>query len=91
MTLSPHVFDASAENFNRLVLENSHKGPVLVHVCSPADNFADAMEALLHIARTDRSYRHDIGRISLLALFDLLGSAHPLTRQYRQALSESLH
>lgn len=31
MALSPYVFDASAENFNRLVLENSHKGPVLVH------------------------------------------------------------
>ena len=56
-----------------------------------ADDFAAAMEELLLITRTDRSYRHEIGRISLLALFDLLGSAHPLTRQYRQALSESLH
>ena len=55
------------------------------------DEFAGAMEELLFIARTDRGFRHDIGRISLLALFDLLGSAHPLTRQYRQALSEALH
>jgi putative thioredoxin len=56
-----------------------------------ADDFAGAMDALLLIARTDRNFRHDVGRTSLLALFDLLGSAHPLTRQYRQALSESLH
>ncbi|MFH1817400.1 MAG: hypothetical protein ABIC92_05705 [Pseudomonadota bacterium] len=35
MALSPYVFDASAENFNRLVLENSHKGPVLVHFWTP--------------------------------------------------------
>jgi len=56
-----------------------------------ADDFAAAMEELLFIARTDRSYRHEIGRISLLALFDLLGSGHPLTRQYRQTLSELLH
>lgn len=56
-----------------------------------ADDFPGAMEALLFIARTDRSYRHDLGRLSLLALFELLGNAHPLTRQYRQALSESLH
>jgi len=56
-----------------------------------ADQFATAMDELLWIARTDRGYRDDIGRSSLLALFDLLGSAHPLTRQYRQALSESLH
>ena len=55
------------------------------------DGFAGAMDELLLIARTDRGYRHDLGRASLLALFDLLGSAHPLTRQYRQALSESLH
>ena len=56
-----------------------------------SDNFEAAMSELLFIARTDRSYRHDIGRTSLLALFDLLGSAHPLTRQFRQSLSESLH
>lgn len=56
-----------------------------------ADEFAGALEELLFIARTDRGFRHDIGRLSLLALFDLLGSAHPLTRQYRQALSEALH
>ena len=31
------------------------------------DDFAGAMDALLLIARTDRSYRHDIGRTSLLA------------------------
>jgi putative thioredoxin len=56
-----------------------------------ADAFEAAMEELLFIARADRSFRDDIGRISLLALFDLLGSAHPLTRHYRPALSESLH
>ncbi|MDP2028750.1 MAG: tetratricopeptide repeat protein [Thiobacillus sp.] len=55
------------------------------------DDIEAAMTELLFITRTDRGYRHDIGRTSLLALFDLLGSAHPLTRQFRQALSESLH
>jgi putative thioredoxin len=56
-----------------------------------ADDFAGALDELLWIARTDRAYRHDIGRTSLLALFELLGGAHPLTQQYRRALSESLH
>ncbi len=55
------------------------------------DDFDGAMDALLAIARVDRDYRHDIGRTSLLALFDLLGAAHPLTQKYRRALSESLH
>jgi putative thioredoxin len=35
MTNSPYVFDASADNFPRLVLENSTKGPVLVNYWSP--------------------------------------------------------
>ena len=35
MALSPHVFDATAENFQRLVLENSHRGLVLVHFWTP--------------------------------------------------------
>ena len=74
----------------------AHPGDLDVHYqraarLLAADDFAGAMDALLLITRADRSYRHDLGRTSLLALFDLLGSAHPLTRQYRQALSESLH
>lgn len=35
MALSPHVFDATAENFSRLVLENSRRGLVLVHFWTP--------------------------------------------------------
>src|SRR3990167_2925297 len=35
MANSPYVFDASAENFRTLVLENSDKGPVLVNYWSP--------------------------------------------------------
>jgi putative thioredoxin len=54
------------------------------------DDYASAMTELLAIARADRGFRDDIGKRSLVALFDLLGSAHPLTRQFRQALSEVL-
>ena len=35
MNASPYVFDATAENFRTLVLENSDKGPVLVNYWSP--------------------------------------------------------
>jgi putative thioredoxin len=34
MANSPYVFDASADNIPRLVLENSIKGPVLVNYWS---------------------------------------------------------
>lgn len=56
-----------------------------------ADEYDAGMAALLAIARADRGFRHDIGRLGLLALFDLLGSAHPLTRAYRPALSDALN
>ncbi|MEW6331568.1 MAG: tetratricopeptide repeat protein [Pseudomonadota bacterium] len=35
MANSPYVYDATAENFRTLVLENSDKGPVLVNYWSP--------------------------------------------------------
>ncbi len=35
MAQSPHVFDATPEDFPRLVLENSTRGPVLVNYWSP--------------------------------------------------------
>ncbi len=55
------------------------------------DEVEAALAELLWLARADRAYRHDIGRTSLLALFEILGGAHPLTQRYRRALSESLH
>lgn len=55
------------------------------------DDYEGAMTDLLALARDHRDYRHDSGRTSLLALFELLGSVHPLTQRFRRALSESLH
>ena len=63
----------------------------LAAVLLAADDLAGALNALLYITQNDRSFRHDIGRTSLLALFELLGAQHPLTRKFRPLLSESLH
>jgi putative thioredoxin len=50
-----------------------------------------AMECLLTIIRTDRGYDDDIGRSSLLELFDLLGGEHPSVQTYRRRLFTLLH
>ncbi len=50
-----------------------------------------AMECLLTIIRTDRGYEDDIGRNSLLELFDLLGGEHPSVQTYRRKLFNLLH
>jgi len=56
-----------------------------------ADDYDAAMAELLALVRQDRGFRHDIGRLGLLALFELLGAAHPLTAKYRPALYETLN
>jgi len=53
-------------------------------------DLAGAMSELLAILRQDRRYRNGEPRALLLALFDLLGDADPLTREYRNKLAAVL-
>ena len=53
--------------------------------------YDDAMTCLLTIMRNDRSFQEDIGRVSLLELFDLLGGEHPSVQTYRRKLFTLLH
>lgn len=52
-----------------------------------ADRMEEAMQRLLDLARQAPAYREDIGRRGLLALFDMLGGEHELTRRYRALLA----
>lgn len=54
-----------------------------------ADRMEEAMQRLLDLARQAPNYREDIGRRGLLALFDLLGGEHELTRRYRALLADT--
>lgn len=54
-------------------------------------DYDDAMACLLTIVRTDRGFEDDIGRVSLLALFDLLGGEHPSVQTCRRKLFTLLH
>lgn len=47
-----------------------------------------ALKGLLELARTAPTFRDDIGRRAMLALFGMLGSDHELTRRYRARLAE---
>jgi putative thioredoxin len=51
------------------------------------DRMEEAMQELLTLARLAPAYREDIGRRGLLALFELLGGEHELTRRYRAQLA----
>lgn len=63
----------------------------LVAVRLVADDLENAMAELLEIARRDRGFRHDIGRRRLVALFDMLGTEHPLTARYRPLLTNAMN
>jgi len=60
------------------------------HLTAHGD-YDNAMACLLTIMRTDRSFEEDIGRSSLLELFDLLGGEHPSVQTYRRKLFTLLH
>lgn len=55
-----------------------------------ANDYDDAMEQLLEIARRDRSFRQDAGRNGLLALFEMLGDDDGRVAHYRALLSATL-
>lgn len=75
MNLSPHVYDATRENFARLVLENSHRGPVLVHFWTPR-----AGPCMILMPRLIRLATEYGGRFLLVMLnTDELG---PIARQH---------
>ncbi|UCH47263.1 MAG: co-chaperone YbbN [Betaproteobacteria bacterium] len=53
--------------------------------------FEPALQQLLEIVRSDREFGDDVGRKTMLALFELLGSDHRLTSQYRRLLATALN
>jgi len=55
------------------------------------DRMETAMDAFMYILEHDRKFRDDIGRRSLLAVFELLGNEGELVQQYRRRMFNTLH
>jgi putative thioredoxin len=51
--------------------------------------YTEAMEALLHIFKTDKNYRDGLAGICLRAIFTLLGNDDPAVKEYRQHMLDS--
>ncbi|WP_020407750.1 tetratricopeptide repeat protein [Hahella ganghwensis] len=56
-----------------------------------SDDFNAAIERLMEILKKDREYKDGKAKSTLIELFDMLGAAHPLVRQYRRHLYTLLH
>jgi putative thioredoxin len=55
------------------------------------ENYESALQQVLAIVSKDRRYKEDGARKAMLAIFDLLGDDHPLTRNYRKQLTRVLY
>ena len=55
-----------------------------------AGDFETALEGLIDVVRRDRRYDEDGERKGCIAIFNLLGNDHELTRRFRSALSRAL-
>ena len=53
--------------------------------------YAEALDQLLEIVRRDRKYKDDGARKTMLQLFSVLGSDHPLVGDYRRKLAGALN
>ncbi|HLE36194.1 MAG TPA: co-chaperone YbbN [Candidatus Acidoferrales bacterium] len=63
----------------------------LANVLIASNRVAEGMEQLLEIVRRDRAFRDDIGRKTLLDVFNLLGGHGELVSEYRRKLASALN
>jgi len=55
------------------------------------EEYEAALELALDVLRTDRTFRDDIGRLTMIRIFDLLGKGAPLAATYRRRMFNFLH
>lgn len=63
----------------------------LANLLVAANRPAEGMDELLEIVRRDRGFKDDIGRKTLLDVFNLLGGSGELVTEYRRKLSSALN
>jgi len=55
------------------------------------ETYEEALELALEILRKNRAFRDDIGRLTLIRIFDLLGKGAPLATTFRRRMFNYLH
>ncbi len=53
--------------------------------------YEDALESAMEILRADRSFRDDIGRLTMIRIFALLGKGNELAARYRRKMFNFMH
>jgi putative thioredoxin len=55
------------------------------------DQIEAALSHLLEIMKVDREFQEDIGRTTMIKIFDLLGKGNPIATEYRRKMFTFLH
>ncbi|MHB1353781.1 MAG: tetratricopeptide repeat protein [Thiobacillus sp.] len=83
--------DESALRARLATNENDHGARLkLANLLVAAGQYEAGMDALLEIVRRDRSFEDDVGRKTLLSVFNLLGPGERVSR-YRRLLASALN
>ena len=56
-----------------------------------AEEYESSLLTCLHILREEREFRDDIGRLTMIRIFDVLGKGNELATKYRRKLFNALH
>ena len=84
----------SIEVLQRAIADNPDDLEARYRLCALSmvqDDYENAMQQLLEIARRNDAFRDQVGRKGLLAIFDLLGTDDERARHYRGLLNQAMH
>jgi len=56
-----------------------------------AGDYARALEEALAILKADRTFRNDLGRLTMIRIFKLMGKGSELASKYRRAMFNFMH
>ncbi len=63
----------------------------LAHLRTAQKDYREALEQLMEIVQRDRGFRDDIGRKTMLKIFELLGGQHELVSVFRKRLAGAMN
>ncbi len=69
-------------------IETQHQ---LAVVEAAAENYEAALESALKVLQTDRTYGDDIGRLTMIRIFTVLGKGNELANAYRRRMFNFMH